>query len=94
MQSDISLSDLAAIAGMAADTFARRFKSTTGRAPYAYVIEERVRRAELLLRESELQISVIAFRCGFSSQSHFTSTFRRLRGMTPRVYQAHFSPES
>ncbi len=94
MKSDISLGDLAAIAGMAADTFARRFKATTGRAPYAYVIEERVRRAELLLRESELPIGTIAFRCGFSSQSHFTSTFRRLRGMTPRVYKAHFSPES
>lgn len=94
MKSDISLSDLATIAGMAADTFARRFKATTGRAPYAYVIEERVRRAESLLRESELPISVIAFHCGFSSQSHFTSTFGRLRGMTPRVYRAHFSPES
>jgi AraC family transcriptional regulator len=94
MKSDISLGDLAAVAGMAADTFARRFKATTGRAPYAYVIEERVRRAELLLRESALPISTIAFRCGFSSQSHFTSTFRRLRGMTPRIYRVHFFPES
>lgn len=94
MKADISLSDLAAIAGMPADTFARRFKATTGRAPYAYVIEERVRRAELLLRESEMPISVIAFRCGFSSQSHLTATFRRLSGMTPKVYRAHFSPES
>jgi AraC family transcriptional regulator len=94
MKSDISLGDLAAVAGMAADTFARRFKATTGSAPYAYVIEERVRRAELLLREPKLPISIIAFRCGFSSQSHFTSTFRRLRRMTPRVYRAHFSPES
>jgi AraC family transcriptional regulator len=94
MKSDISLSDLAAIARMPADTFARRFKATTGRAPYAYVIEERVRRAELLLRETDLTISVIALRCGFSSQSHFTSTFRRLREITPRAYRAHFSPES
>jgi AraC family transcriptional regulator len=94
MTSDISLGDLAAVAGMAADTFARRFKATTGRAPYAYVIEGRVRRAELLLRDSELPISTIAFRCGFSSQSHFTSTFRRLRRMTPRTYRAHFFPES
>lgn len=94
MKSDISLRDLAAITGMAADTFARRFKATTGRAPYAYVIEERVRRAESLLRESELPISAIAFRCGFSSQSHFTSTFRRLKETTPRAYRGYFSPES
>lgn len=94
MNSDISLSELAAVAGMAVDSFARRFKATTGLAPYAYVIEERVRRAEALLRETGLSIGVIAFRLGFSSQSHFTTTFRRLRGMTPRAYRVNSSPES
>ncbi|MBY5818594.1 helix-turn-helix transcriptional regulator (plasmid) [Rhizobium leguminosarum bv. viciae 248] len=94
MNSDISLSALAAVADMAVDSFARRFKATTGLAPYAYVIEERVWRAETLLRETGLSIGTIAFRLGFSSQSHFTTTFRRLRGMTPRVYRMHFSPGS
>jgi AraC family transcriptional regulator len=94
MVSDISLGELAAIADMTVDTFARRFKATTGLAPYAYVIEERIRRAQVLLREPDLSISTIAFRLGFSSQSHFTATFRRLRGMTPRAYRMHFSPES
>lgn len=94
MNCDISLSELAAVAGMPVDSFARRFKTTTGLAPYAYVIEERVRKAEALLRETDLPIGTIAFRIGFSSQSHFTATFRRLRGMPPRAYRVHFSPES
>ncbi|RUT92695.1 AraC family transcriptional regulator [Mesorhizobium sp. USDA-HM6] len=94
INSDISLSELAAVAEMAADTFARRFKATTGLAPYAYVIEQRVRRAEIVLRETQSSIGTIAFRFGFSSQSHFTATFRRLRGMTPRAYRVQFSPES
>ena len=94
LNSDISLSELAAAADMAVDSFARRFKATTGFAPYAYVIEERIRRAETLLRETDLPIGTIAFRLGFSSQSHLTSTFRRLREMTPRAYRQHFSPES
>ncbi|TJW39171.1 MAG: helix-turn-helix transcriptional regulator, partial [Mesorhizobium sp.] len=38
MNADISLSELAAVADMAVDSFARRFKATTGLAPYAYVI--------------------------------------------------------
>lgn len=92
--SDISLSEVAAIAGMPLDTFARRFKETTGRPPYAYILEERVRRAELLLRDTSIAIGAIAFRLGFSSQSHFTTTFRRLKGITPRIYRLHFSPES
>ncbi|WEX74866.1 AraC family transcriptional regulator [Sinorhizobium numidicum] len=92
--SDISLSEVAAIAGMPVDTFARRFKETTGRPPYAYILEERVRRAELLLSDTSTAIGAIAFRLGFSSQSHFTATFRRLKGITPRAYRLQFSPES
>ncbi|THK34157.1 AraC family transcriptional regulator [Ensifer sp. MPMI2T] len=94
MASDISLSEVAAIAGMPIDTFARRFKETTGRPPYAYILEERVRRAEVLLGDTSMTIGAIAFRLGFSSQSHFTTTFRRLKGITPRAYRLHFSPES
>lgn len=48
----------------------------------------------MLLRETDLSIGSIAFRLGFSSQSHFTTTFRRLRGMTPRAYRVNSSPES
>ncbi|TCU15648.1 AraC family transcriptional regulator [Rhizobium azibense] len=92
--SDISLREVAAIAGMPVDTFARRFKETTGRPPYAYILEERVRRAELLLRDPSVAIGAIAFRLGFSSQSHLTTTFRRLKGITPRTYRLHFSPGS
>lgn len=92
--SNISLSEVAAIAGMPLDTFARRFKETTGRPPYAYVLEERVRRAERLLRATDMAIGTIAFRLGFSSQSHFTATFRRLKGITPRAYRLQFPPES
>lgn len=92
--SDISLTQVAAIAGMPVDTFARRFKETTGRPPYAYVLEQRVKRAEPLLRDTNMAIGAIAFRLGFSSQSHFTTTFRRLKGVTPRAYRLHISPES
>lgn len=83
----LSLSELARIAGMPVDTFARHFKAETGMAPYAYVIERRMRRAESLLRAGSLPISAMAFELGFSSQSHFTSTFRRITGTTPSAYR-------
>jgi AraC family transcriptional regulator len=86
---DISLSDLAAVAGMPIDSFARRFKATMGLAPYAYVVERRMQRAEALLGTTDTEIGTIALALGFSSQSHFTTTFRRLRGVTPRTYRAH-----
>ncbi|MDQ8730052.1 AraC family transcriptional regulator [Bradyrhizobium sp. LHD-71] len=94
LDTDIALSDLAAVARLPGDTFARQFKVTTGRAPYAYVIERRIRRAEQLLADTDHEIGAIALSLGFSSQSHFTTTFRRLSGTTPRNYRTQFCPES
>jgi AraC family transcriptional regulator len=91
---DISLSSLARIADMPVDTFARRFKASTGQAPYAFVTERRVRRAAALLGRTDMAIGAIAYALGFSSQSHFTTTFRRTTGTTPRAYRAQFFPES
>jgi AraC family transcriptional regulator len=91
---DIALADLAELADLPIDAFARRFKAATGLAPYAFVIERRVRRAEALLRSTGMEIGTIALALGFSSQSHLTTTFRRATGTTPGAYRAHFSPES
>ena len=91
---EISLTGMAEAAGMGTDSFARRFKATTGVAPYAFVLEERIRRAEALLADAALPIGTIAIRLGFSSQSHFTATFRRLRGTSPRAHRMQILPES
>lgn len=92
LSQDIALGDLASVAGMTADSFARRFKATTGLAPYAFVIERRMRRAEDLLTEPEMKLADIAIALGFSSQSHFTTTFKRQRGMTPQAYRQQLFP--
>ncbi|MCK1643072.1 helix-turn-helix transcriptional regulator [Bradyrhizobium sp. 157] len=84
---EIRLSDLAALADMEIDSFARRFRAATGMAPYAFVIERRICRAEQLLANADHEIALIAARLGFSSQSHFTTAFKRQRGMTPRAYR-------
>ena len=83
LATDLSVSELAEVAEMPQDAFSRAFKSSTGLAPYQYVLERRVRRAETLLRTSQSSLASIAYEVGFSSQSHMTTTFRRLSGMTP-----------
>lgn len=88
---EITLGALAAVAGMGADSFARRFKATTGLAPYAFVLERRMQRAEAELARSDLPIANLAARLGFASQSHFAAAFRRRRGTTPQAYRAAFS---
>lgn len=93
LAADISLQQLADVARLPLDTFARRFKATTGLAPYAFILEQRVRHAETILRGGGIPIAAVAARTGFCSQSHFAGTFKRLRGITPAAY-ARAVPES
>lgn len=93
LAAEISLQQLAEVARLPVDTFARRFKATTGLAPYAFILEQRVRHAEIILRAGEMPIASVAARTGFCSQSHFSGAFKRLRGMTPAAF-ARAVPES
>jgi len=84
---DLRLASLAAIAGTSPYHFARTFHETVGLSPYAYVLVRRVARARLLLRNRHQPLADIALACGFSSQSHFTTAFRRCLGVTPGEYR-------
>ncbi len=83
----ITLGTLAREYGMSPFHFARLFKRRTGLAPHQFIIHRRMERARSLLSDGELSICEVAFRCGFSQQSHFTSTFRRTFGISPTVYR-------
>jgi AraC family transcriptional regulator len=50
---------------------------------HQYVIQRRVDRAQVLLREGKLPISRIAAETGFSHQSHLSYHVRRLLGVSP-----------
>jgi len=68
--------------------FSRAFKQSMGMTATNYIAERRIERAKRMLEETELPISEIALRSGFSSQSHFTTAFRRLAGATPKAFRA------
>lgn len=80
---DIRLADLAAVACLSAHHFSRAFKASTGCSPSQYVLERRVERAKHLLIGTDEPIAKIALDCGFSSQSHMTTVFRKLINLTP-----------
>lgn len=64
----------------------RKIKSMTGLSPSAFVCELRLKIAASLLSETNLNISEVAYKVGFSSPSYFTTSFRRLYGMSPKEY--------
>ncbi len=83
----LSVAELADVAGVKPFEFPRAFRSTVGITPYQYIIRERVDWAEYLLRSTDLSLAEISYTAGFSSQSHFTRTFRKQKGATPQGYR-------
>jgi AraC family transcriptional regulator len=83
----VAVSAIAAKVGMSYFHFSRAFKQSMGVSPVAYMIEGRVEQAKKLLAETDVPISEIAQRVGFSSQSHFSATFRKLARTTPQAFR-------
>jgi AraC family transcriptional regulator len=84
---DISLSDLAQIAGLSRFHFIKAFKRSTLKTPYQYLIERRIDSARRLLEQGELSIMDIATAVGFKDPSRFSRVFQKLTGATPRRYR-------
>ena len=84
---DIGVSELAALVRLSASQFTRRFRAATGTSPYRFLQCQRIARALELLRGDD-SLAAIAQHVGFANQSHFTSTFRRMTGMTPTQARA------
>ena len=91
LHKSISVADLADAAGVKLPEFPRAFRATTGTTPYQYVLRERIKWSEELLKTTELSLVEIAYMTGFSSQSHFARTFRKQKSVTPLKYRRTFA---
>lgn len=84
---NLTLAELAAVAFMNPHSFSRAFKQTTGTPPHRYVINCRVERAKTLLADDKLPLVEVGLSVGFQTQSHFTTLFHRLTGVTPKAFR-------
>jgi AraC-like DNA-binding protein len=86
-----SMGDLAERCGLSIGHFARAFRQSFGSSFHKYLLEERVKRAQKLLRESNASLKQIALEIGYSDQPTFTESFTRVVGMPPGKYRRRFS---
>ncbi|WP_250002414.1 AraC family transcriptional regulator [Actinoplanes sp. M2I2] len=85
-----SVLDLSRAAGMSRATFTRRFTSTVGRTPQAYLKAHRLGRAARLLHETDAPLATIARRTGYATEFALAAAFRREYGTAPgRFRRAH-----
>ena len=87
LANEVSVAELASTVGMSQYYFSKLFKTSTGTTPHQYVMRQRVERAQELLREGRIKLVEVTTRVGFETQSHFTSVFRHLVGVTPKRYR-------
>ena len=87
ISNEITISDLAAVAGLSQYHFIRAFKDTVGLPPYQYVLSERICRARGLLSKPDLSLDDVALAVGFSDASQLNRAFRKFVGITPTAYR-------
>ncbi|MCW7539752.1 helix-turn-helix domain-containing protein [Aquabacterium sp. A7-Y] len=76
--------ELAELVGMSRRQLERLFKQHLDSVPSRYYLELRLARARRLLRETRHSLLQIALMCGFSSGSHFSTSYSAVYGVTPR----------
>lgn len=84
---DLSLDVMAKQIEMSRCYFASQFKQAMGISPHQYVNQQRVKKAQQLLRQKKRSLAEIALLCGFANQSHFNKVFRKYVGTTPKTYR-------
>lgn len=87
-EDDINVDSLAEAVGVSRTHLYRRMKDRLGIKPSDYIRNIRLKKACELLMNDDLDITQIAYALGFSSQSQFSTTFKRFIGYTPTEYRS------
>ena len=84
---DIGLTEIAQECGLSRGYFTKAFKASTGLTPHRWRQRHRIDQAKTLLLDTTMDVSEIAFECGFADQSHLTRVFTRMVGDSPASWR-------
>jgi AraC family transcriptional regulator len=87
IEDDITLANLAGVAGYSPFHFARKFTLAMGISPHRYISRIRLEKSMAELAAGKLPLAEIALGAHFSSQASFTRAFHRATGVTPKEYR-------
>jgi AraC family transcriptional regulator len=84
---ELKTGNIAGAAGLSKYHFGKAFKQSMGMTLHRYVLSRRIRRAQGLLRKTNLPLAAVAAAAGFSNQSHLTTLFSVRTGVSPNLYR-------
>ena len=71
----------------------RKLKELTNLSARDFIKNIRLKQAAILLKEKDLTISDVAYASGFTTLSHFSSSFKELYGMSPTELKQNYFQE-
>ena len=83
----ITVAELAERENLNPDYFSRLFVNETGKKVGEFITEAKIRTAQNMLSHSEHSILDISGSLGYSSQSSFSTAFKKISGMSPKKYR-------
>ncbi len=85
---EANISDMAEAAATSRSGLNRKMKSLVGLTPADFLREARIKHACQILHTSELPVSEVAFRCGFTDPKYFGRCFKTSIGLSPTEYRS------
>ena len=84
--SEFNITQMVDEVGMSRTQLHRKLKELTGFSAARFMQNIRMQQAMKLLKEKRVNVSQIAYSVGFSSQTHFSTTFKQYYGISPTEY--------
>ena len=92
-RNELNVKHLADSLQCSADYLSWLFKQETGDNIISYIREKRFERARELLKASHLNISEVAWVCGFNDPGYFARLFKKQFEVTPKEYRSAYHVE-
>ena len=87
ISADLSLNTLASRANFSPTYLSSLWREFYDQTLHEFILSCRIQHAKSVLRSEDCNMAKLAFDCGFSSQSHFCSQFKKATGQTPLQYR-------
>ncbi len=83
IETDIRRTDIAEAVHLNPNYISRLFRNKTGKSIKEYIMEEKMKLAKELVRNTTLPISVITMKVGYNNFSYFAQVYKRMNGLPP-----------
>ncbi|MBJ7532614.1 helix-turn-helix transcriptional regulator [Rhodomicrobium vannielii ATCC 17100] len=89
LSGSLDVNGVARSIGLSSGFFNRAFRAAIGKTPHDYIVDRRIAAARRSIVDTDMHLADIAVACGFSSQAHMTTIFRKRLGITPALLRKH-----